>query len=686
MQTLTVTALRSGGAHGADLGQASVARIRGMIRRGPRGASRFIVIRSLAVVLAMSRGRALAQETITPLPKIPATSDTCCKPQSKVWFHAGHWWAVLPGSGGTWLWRLEANHTWTDGFHLTSASSTRADAKVVGDVTHVFLHGSSSKLVSIEYDPLTDTYGPWSVRPTATAVSLPGSETATIDIDSEGRLWLSTEQKNNVKVFYSDYPYTAFTGPILLATNILEDDITVVTAIPALNAVGVLWSNQNTQRFGFRIHNDGDPPDASAWLPDEVPASQSALHIGGGLGDDHLHVAVASDGTLYAAIKTSYNSSNAPEIGLLVRRPAGIPPGGTWDNLYQVDNLGTRAIVLLNEPADLVRVVYSSSSGGGNILYRDSLMSAIGFGPRKTLIAGSLNNSSSTKENWIDQLVVIASGHGALFTRPTSGSITTSTSTSTSTSRSTTSSTSTTSSSSTSIGNPSSSTSSASTTTSPAVTSTTLPPGGVSVFQAGVSGPAGSANVDANVRLSTPTTNYGTDPSLYVGVTNAPDKIYRTLIAFDLSSIPAGATITGCTLRVNVTQRTSPTPGHIRRLCDEHWLDGDGQSEAQATWSVWESGSGWGVAGAASTAACSAGGDYATTGEVAYTPPAGTGLFTFPDLSALCQDAIAARGAWLRLRISQDAEATQSNLIKLDSSDASTAANRPRLTVAWSVP
>jgi hypothetical protein len=121
-------------------------------------------------------------------------------------------------------------------------------------------------------------------------------------------------------------------------------------------------------------------------------------------------------------------------------------------------------------------------------------------------------------------------------------------------------------------------------------------------------------------------------------------------------------------------------------LCGEHWLDGDGQGEAQATWNNWKSGSTWSVAGAGSTASCAAGGDYTTTGEVAYTPPAGTGLFTFPSLVALCQDAISQRDGWLRLRLSQNSEATQSNLIKFDSSDASTATSRPRLSVTWFLP
>jgi hypothetical protein len=199
-----------------------------------------------------------------------------------------------------------------------------------------------------------------------------------------------------------------------------------------------------------------------------------------------------------------------------------------------------------------------------------------------------------------------------------------------------------------------------------------------------VRGPAGSADVDTYIGLSNTATNSGTKPSIDVGVAKSTDKVFRAIIAFNLSDIPAGATVTACRLSVNVTQRKNPTPGHVRRLCGEHWLDGSGQSEVQATWNNWKTGSAWGTAGAGSTTSCATGGDYTTTGEVAYTPPSGTGSFTFPDLSALCQDALDQRGGWLRLRISQDSEATPSNLIRWDSSEASTPTNRPKLVVTWS--
>ena len=75
------------------------------------------------------------------------------------------------------------------------------------------------------------------------------------------RLWLSTESGPKILVYWSDYPYTTFSGPFPMATSVLEDDISVVVALPLPlpSRIGVFWSNQHTQRFGFRTHKDGDP-------------------------------------------------------------------------------------------------------------------------------------------------------------------------------------------------------------------------------------------------------------------------------------------------------------------------------------------------------------------------------------------------------------------------------------------
>ena len=147
----------------------------------------------------------------------------------------------------------------------------------------------------------------------------------------------------------------------------------------------------------------GNGADPASWSADEVPASQSALSVGLGMADDHLNVAVASDGTLYAAVKTSYDTSSYAKMALLVRRP-----GGTWDDLYTVDTSGTRAIVLLNEAASYLTVIYTSSEGAGNILYKTSPISTISFGSSATLISGSSNDATSTKQNFTGELVVLS--------------------------------------------------------------------------------------------------------------------------------------------------------------------------------------------------------------------------------------------------------------------------------------
>jgi hypothetical protein len=390
---------------------------------------------SLLVAVGGPSELAVAQEAVIALDTIDASASTGEKPQSKVWDHAGTWWAVLPTTSvspnGTWIWRLEleSDLSWTNVLKISDSTSSKADAKMVGDVVHILLHDSSPELVSVEYQEATDSYVLWSTRPTATSISLSGSEIATIDIDSTGRMWLATESGSSVRVYHSDFPYSSFTGPIVLASAISSDDITVVTALPD-STIGVLWSDQNAERFGFRVHVDGAAP--TVWSADEVPASQSALNVGHGMGDDHLNVAVASDGTLYAAVKTSYDTSGYPKIALLVRRP-----NGAWDDLYEVDGSGTRPIVLLNEDAGTVRVVYTSGTSGSNIIFKESPTSSIHFGSRQTLMSSSLNDATSTKENWTDGVVILASGssvHGALILSDLS---TTTTSTTTSTTRTT---------------------------------------------------------------------------------------------------------------------------------------------------------------------------------------------------------------------------------------------------------
>src|SRR5690606_12233955 len=154
-----------------------------------------------------------------------------------------------------------------------------------------------------------------------------------------------------------DSPYSNWSSPITVASGIDADDIGAVIAFPMMNKIGVFWSNQSSERWGFRMHTDGDNP--NTWTSDEVPASQSAINRGAGMADDHLNMALASDGTLYCAIKTGYDTPGYPRIAMLIRRPSG-----NWDNLHSVSEIGTRAIVVLNEQTSKIRVVFTSDEDG----------------------------------------------------------------------------------------------------------------------------------------------------------------------------------------------------------------------------------------------------------------------------------------------------------------------------------
>ena len=360
-----------------------------------------------AMILFLASWAASAQgfKSIELLTPNPVVNNTAEKPQSKVWYHDGKWWAVFSVENGTFIWRLDGT-SWSNALKISSSTSVEADCKVDNNVVHVFLWrkpNNDSQLVSVEYNASSKTYEPWSTRATTVFIKLDsGSETGTIDIDTKGRMWLASDGVEDIRMRWSDPPYSTWSDPLIIATGITDDDIGAVIALPVLGQIGVLWSDQNSKRFGFRTHPDGSAP--TAWSANELPAAQSALDVGMGMADDHLNMAFASDGTLYCAVKTGYDTPGYPMIALLKRLPSG-----TWDPLHEVSQSGTRGIVLLNEAASTLKVVYTSQEDGGDILYRESPASGISFTAPLTLIEGTYNNATSTKNNYDANVVILAS-------------------------------------------------------------------------------------------------------------------------------------------------------------------------------------------------------------------------------------------------------------------------------------
>ena len=353
-------------------------------------------------------------KSFVPLAPVALSESTKDKPQSKIWKYAGKWWCVLSGSNGTSIFRLDEN-TWVEKLKLNPKNS-KPDCRVDGDLVHILFfkgEGNNSFLYTVKYDNANGTYMLWPGRTSASAIRFPaGANTATLAIDNTHRIWAASNQNTKMLAWYSDAPYTSWTGPIVIATGTGETDICAITCMAPQNKIGIIWSNQIKKRFGFKTHSDGADP--NTWSDDEVPASQSAIPgAGGGMADDHLNIKVASDGTIYCATKTDYNIAGMPKIILLVRRPSG-----SWENVYAVTNdfEGTQPIVLLNEEKGRLKVVYTTSENGGDIVYRESSLSSISFGPALTLIKHQgvkYDFVSSACQNYTSDIVLLATNTSA---------------------------------------------------------------------------------------------------------------------------------------------------------------------------------------------------------------------------------------------------------------------------------
>lgn len=341
----------------------------------------------------------------TQIAPLKITAHTGMKPQSKLWTHDGFWWGCFADSKGTCIWRLEADK-WIRTIKLTSDTNVRADVlSHEGLLEVLFFRGVDSKFARYLYSKDLKRYK-GALGPAIHVTLDEGVETATI-ASFDGVVWLASDSENEINVRWLGHSAQTFSEPITLAEGISKDDICAIASLRT-EGVGVLWSNQNTQRYGFRRNVRASEP--HSWFPDEVPAGQSAIDYGDGMSDDHLNIAVGSDGTLYATVKTSYDTEGMPLVACLIRRPHH-----KWDNLYSVDDEGSRGIIVLDESLKAFYVIYTSYRDS-TIVMRSSSTDSIGFSDRKVLMRASrINNVSSTRQIVSDGFPLVASQGDSLM-------------------------------------------------------------------------------------------------------------------------------------------------------------------------------------------------------------------------------------------------------------------------------
>ena len=342
------------------------------------------------------------------------------KPQSKLWFNDGIWWGSLfsTGAGAFRIHRLDwATQTWTDTGVLIDTRND-ADADVLWDGANLYAvtvvpfstsAGDQAEIRRYSYNAATDSYTLDSGFP-VTIVSGVSMETIVLAKDSTNTLWVTYTNMNAVWVAHTttnDSTWgTPFTMPVPNVANLTADDISTIVAFDS--KIGVMWGNQNTFEYYFATHADGDG--------DMTWQSSVALAIPEG-ADDHINLkALSGDpaGRVFAAVKTSLNSSNDPLIMLLV-----LKPDGTWtDHTFsRVSENETRAIVEIDQQnRTLYMFAAAPCCSGGAVYYKQTSLDAISFptGMGASFMNSAadfcINNPSSTKQNLTNatDLVVFA--------------------------------------------------------------------------------------------------------------------------------------------------------------------------------------------------------------------------------------------------------------------------------------
>jgi hypothetical protein len=321
-------------------------------------------------------------------PELPLP-PTRTENQSKLWFHADAWWGLLlePTGRTVRVHELEPDHTWRPTPAVVNPDAGDiGDAVRDGDRVHVVNRQRDGSLyyVLLTFDPATGEYR----ADEPLLVTTRGSFTsATIVLDTTGRLWVAYAAVNHVVITYTDDGGRSW-GQFNALANTGTGTTPELAALVAFDSsIGLLWSDQGANAFHFASHRDGDDP--QAWTKERGPAGPAQA-------DNHISLkAIAGDpsDTLVAAIKTSRGdqgeAADSVLIEVLIRAPDGqwsrTPVSTVADGLDD-------PVLLVDETTRTLHLFMSSRAG--NIVTKrapvDDIRFPAGLGNMFVLGPGSL--------------------------------------------------------------------------------------------------------------------------------------------------------------------------------------------------------------------------------------------------------------------------------------------------------
>jgi hypothetical protein len=303
----------------------------------------------------------------------PPTAD---KPQSKLWWNAGSWWANMWKTGSGWsIYRLNrATHTWVDtGVRTDPRASTSSDT--LWDGTHLYIasnvvtagntaSGQPARLYRYSY-----VGGKYTLNTGFPAtISNNSSESLTIAKDSTGVIWATWTQVSGTRsTVYVNNSLAGGTGwgrpfvvPAAADPNPTPDDLSAIVAYDG-DEIGIMWTDQATGTAWWATHGDGKSPrTAASWKVKQAIKGSKRV-------DDHLNIkSLQSDpsGRVYAVVKTSLNDVTADpalaQLLLVVFKPA--TGSFTQTTIARTGDCVTRPQIILDTANNLVRAFYTAPS------------------------------------------------------------------------------------------------------------------------------------------------------------------------------------------------------------------------------------------------------------------------------------------------------------------------------------
>jgi hypothetical protein len=343
--------------------------------------------------------------------------------ESVLWFNDGFWWGNLwdTGTSDFHIFRFEAaTHEWVDtGVTTETRANTHHDVLWDGSTLSIASHqfvndgvpaapGFPSTLRRYSYNTSTNTYTSLG----SSQINNVKTETLSIDKDTNGQLWASWQQGNQIYVNNTGPDGATWGTPFALPGGDVSLDDTSALVAFGPGKMGLMWSKQGasgpttSDGFYWSVHADG--ASRTSW------STPTPVVTGARSGDDHINLKWldASGGRVFAAVKTSFTSSAQPLIQLLAMDSAG---SWTQKTIATVSECPNRVIVLIDEAAQRLRTfaTYPKPSGttnagvctssGGAIYEKSSPISNINFTTDKTMrIVDAdqyVHNVSSTKQN-----------------------------------------------------------------------------------------------------------------------------------------------------------------------------------------------------------------------------------------------------------------------------------------------